>query len=413
MQGGCDDYLPVVASRPQVILFAFTAKVPFPFRKGFLSMSFSDADFAHVVDADCAEAAAVLLAVLRHHFAGTPENMVWDAGRRPDPVLLREVARLNKVALFLLPHRAALAGFDAGLAVWLDTVRLVTMAMNRRNLSVGAQLSDRLMQAGLAHVQFKGPMQQILLYGAPDIKPSGDIDILLHRKDMRRARQVLHEMGYAAQQDGAGDWSLRFLGEQHFRRDARDPVIDIHIRLQQPGSPAPRGMVAVLDRAERIAVGDTMVPVMGRIDRCLIASISLVKAIFGHEPCLGYVMDMRAALDSLLPGDVDALLRTARHHRLSETLALAWRAAGLLFPDGPDAVWSGPQPLPAITDADLARMLVTPWDRHLIWPRRRDVLWSMCGERPLRFAGEALRALSSEGYRRAATRLVRPAQPAH
>ncbi|NCO88118.1 MAG: nucleotidyltransferase family protein [Rhodobacterales bacterium] len=375
-------------------------------------MSFSAADLALVVDADCADAAAVLLEILRHHFAGRSEPMIWDSRPLCDPLLLREVARLNKVALFMLPCRDALVDLDAGFAGWLDQVRLVTMAMNRRNLWISAQLSDRLTQEGLAHVQFKGPIQQILLYGTPDMKPSGDIDILLHRQDLRLARQVLEDMGYAAQQDSTGDWSLRFLGEQHFLRDARDPVIDLHIRLQQPGSPAPRGIMAVLDRAERIAVGETTVPVMGRIDRCLIAAISLVKAMFGHEPCLGYVMDMRAALDLLLPGEADALMRISRDHRLAETLAVACRAVGLLFPGGRHVGGSATVPLPAVSDADLARMLVTPWDRHLRWPRRREVLWSMCGGRPLRFAGEAVRALSSEGYRRASTRLSYRGEPA-
>ncbi|MDB5621964.1 MAG: hypothetical protein JWR39_527, partial [Devosia sp.] len=50
------------------------------------------------------------------------------------------------------------------------------------------------------------------------------------------------------------------------------------------------------------------------------------------------------------------------------------------------------------------RMLLTPDDPELVWPRRREVLWELCLRRPGQYTKEVARALASE----AALRIFEP-----
>lgn len=359
-------------------------------------MPFDPGQFALVSGRDVAAETAVLLHHLARRLGDTPPPPPPAA----DPQLLFEIARLNKVALFLPRDPQELPEGCAPLRGWLDAMRLKTMTMNRRSLKAGAEVAGLLAAAGIAHVQFKGPLQQLALYGDANAKPVGDVDLLVAEADGPRVRGLLEAAGFRAQGGRLAGWWWRSLGELHFAREALGPVVDLHHRVQQPGSPDPRRIGAFLDNAVPMDFEGKVIPVLSASDRCLLAAISVVKALFGREPCAGYLMDLRASLALLSPDEAEALPRLAAEQGLTETLGFASHAVDAVFAGlsaRSFAIGGNPLPLPA---DKLRRMLVTPSDAGIDWPRRRSVLWALCGRAPLRYARETARAARSEAYRR-------------
>jgi hypothetical protein len=69
-----------------------------------------------------------------------------------------------------------------------------TFALARELLHVGALLEE----AGVAMVSFKGPTLAQAAYGSVGLRQFGDLDILVPRADVLRAREILHGYGYAS-----------------------------------------------------------------------------------------------------------------------------------------------------------------------------------------------------------------------
>ncbi|MGP3696210.1 nucleotidyltransferase family protein [Rhodobacter sp. NSM] len=366
-------------------------------------MTFAPQQFAIVRRHDCIAETEALRALLARAFGD-------GADLPPDvrPEVLFEMSRLNKVGLFLAPRPQDLPQDWAAIAPQIETMRLHTVARNGHSLRTSLEVARLMRAAGVAHVQFKGPLQQVALFGGPCWKPTGDVDLLVSRSDLDSAGAVLRAAGFHPQEAELAGWWTRHLGEQHFRRPAGGPVVDLHHRLQQPGSPRPRRTQDFLARAVPFLFEGEAVPMMSAPDRCLIAAIGVVKAFVAREPCVGHLCDLRASLDRLAPDEARALPGIAREQGLTETLALASHGADALFDSlAPRRYASEAHPLPTLPPAVFRRMLVAPWDPALDWPRRSSILWALSGHRPRRFLREALAVRASDLHRVWLTGLIR------
>ncbi|MFQ6755039.1 nucleotidyltransferase family protein [Cereibacter sphaeroides] len=358
-------------------------------------MTFAPEQFALVREHACRTETEALRRALARSF-GDPVELPEGV----TPRVLFEMGRLNKVGLFLAPRPADLPADWSAMAPQLETMRLQTAARNGHSLRTSLEVARLMQEAGIAHVQFKGPLQQIALYGGPCWKPTGDVDLLVAEADLATAAAALRAAGYVAQEAELADWWTRHLGEQHFRRPEGGPVVDLHHRLQQPGAPRPRHTADFLTRATDMSYAGQRVPMVSGPDRCLVAAIGVVKAFVAQEPCAGHLCDLRASLDRLSPDEARALPGIAAAQGLSETLALASHGVDALFEGlSPRPYAQGPNPLGTLPAPDLRRMLVAPWQPDLDWPRRSRILWALSGRHPLRFARETLAAKFSEAHR--------------
>lgn len=319
--------------------------------------------------------------------------------------VVADIARLNKVAIFVLK---ALSYTKAGeapseLLGWLDTYRRRTVSMNSSGIMDSLAIHQALRERHIDFVFLKGPFQQQLLYGDHFMKPSGDVDILVSQAGFAKAREALRAMGYEVAGKSRSLWWLRFLGEQHMIRgdDARPSTVDLHYRLQQPGSPSPRDTDGFLRRRREVGIAGNHVPFISASDTLLLSCISVAKAFFNREPCAGYVCDVRASAGRLGEAEQRDLLDYAAGQGLEDTLLLGLRAADVLF-GGAGTLLSerATRILSRIDDADLLHMVIAPWLSSLRWPLRRTVLWELCGRAPVRYLAEAGWAASADLSRR-------------
>lgn len=282
---------------------------------------------------------------------------------------------------------ASAGGIPAGAVARLAAFRDLTTRMNGANLMTMRRVLPAFAAAGLPVVAFKGPLIQQAAYGGLFIRPSSDIDLLVHPRDFDRAAALLDREGYGLAPRCRSLWWRLFLGERHFlpRRPA-EATIDLHLRLQQPGAPLPRLAATFLEAREDAVVGGAVLPVLSARHQLLLCAMSFVKALHHREPALRYVVDYAALSARLDPAAEQALEAEAARQGLRASLALIGRAAALLATPPSTAPTDAPPPAPVwLPDADLETLILRPNAPDARWPRRRRLLWVL-SDRP----GEAL-----------------------
>lgn len=370
-------------------------------------MAVQDASYDRLRAAGAADEVAYVQACLRLFF--NPTVRAVDHGGMPAPAIcvadVTDIARLNKVAVFLLKalSHGATGATPPELLAWLDGYRRRTMSMNAASIGDSIAIHQVLQDRQIDFVFLKGPLQQQLLYGDHFMKPSGDVDILVCPSGFAAAREALRSAGYEVAGKSRSVWWVRFLGEQHMVRDdgVRAATVDLHYRLQQPGSPSPRDIDGFLRRKREVKVAGASMPLISASDTLLLSCISVAKAFFNREPCAGYVCDVRAAAGRLNEAEQQKLLDHAAEQGLADTLLLALRAADVLL-GGTGTLLSdrATRILARIDNADLFHMVIAPWLSSLRWPQRRTVLWELCGREPVRYLTEAGWAASADLSRR-------------
>ncbi len=364
-------------------------------------MALDRPSYDRLAAADCSGDAAFVMQSLRCFFDPACTLPSFEPGVSPANVY--EVARLNKVTNFVericrspdLPQ-------DGQFQATLQRYRARTASLNAVSLADTLAVYKALGGRGIDFVFFKGPVQQGLIYSDHFMKPAGDVDVLVSPADFATAREALAEIGYKVSEMSRSRWWITFLGEQHLTRKAqRTSVVDLHQRLQQPGSPSPRDTDSFIRRKRNVDAAGTVVPFISAQDVVLLASISVAKALYNREACAGYACDVRAGMQAMSGDEREGLLRHAESQGLADTLLLGIRSADLLLANS-----AGPLSdlarlaCPGIRDDDLRDMVLAPWSQRIRWPHRRDMLWQLCGRKPARYVSEITWAASAEVVRR-------------
>ena len=374
-------------------------------------MAVPESSYERLRAADCVDEIAYVQACLRSYFAG-PKASTGDVSPPSlSAAAVADIARLNKVANFVLKalSRAPANERPAELFQWLDTYRRRTVSMNAACIMDSMAINQALRDRQIDFVFLKGPFQQYLLYDDHFMKPSGDVDILVSPAGFSRAREALRSIGYEVAGKSSSVWWVRFLGEQHMIRGNGPSTVDLHYRLQQPGSPSPRDADGFLRRKRLVEITGTEVPFTSVADTLMLSCISVAKALFNREPCAGYVCDIRASANRLDEADQQRVLDAAVSQGLDDTLLLGLRAADVLLGGTGTLLSERAKPiLSRIGNEDLLNMVVAPWLSSLRWPQRRTVLWELCGRAPVRYLAEAGWAASADISRRI---FERPASP--
>jgi hypothetical protein len=341
---------------------------------------------------------------LRAKFGAPSVGIDQDALSELEAANLYSWARLNKLVLLLSDPVLNTVPQDirSPLGAMVEQYKARTVVMNARVIADTVSVSAALARAGIAFAVMKGVAQQKILYGEYFAKPVGDVDILVEARDYGHARAVLETGGFRVEDGCRSLWWRLFLGEQHMVKAGNPPVtVDLHYRLQQPGSPSPRDPSAFVRLHETMEMTGVEVPVISRMHRPILSAISIAKALFNRQACGGYVLDFYASVRGMTREEQFALMADGERQGLANTMLLAFRAASLLFGEGFALLdTSTPTVLRATSDGDLTAMILAPWAGTIRWPHRRDVLRELCGRDVVRYAGEASWAATADLCRR-------------
>ncbi|UJW87449.1 nucleotidyltransferase family protein [Devosia sp. SL43] len=293
---------------------------------------------------------------------------------------------------------------------YIDVYRFQTMQMNSTIMRESAALSKALLEHNVGFIFIKGPIQQKYIYDDFFSRPCSDIDILAKSSDYSKIYDVISSIGY--QTTSSSLWWRVFLGEQHLTKSGPPPVtVDLHYRIQQPGSPAPRSTQSYLARPDRTSVLGMPLEHLAAEDIPVLSAISIVKGLFNRESVGAHVADLYACVTPDVPQQLNTFLTIAAAQNLRGTALLALRIVSEVFGVKYHLAEEIGAMLPAVSGPDLVRMALTPTDPNLVWPKRREVLWHLCLKRPGRYAREIARAMASEAALRLFERPETPAKP--
>jgi hypothetical protein len=290
---------------------------------------------------------------------GRPENdlLVWLA--RPT-LLEKEVGLVQRLLetdldweyLFAMAHRHSVvpliqhqldrSASEAIPGPILSRLRRRTDENTRQNLLLSGELHKlmgRLQTQGIQAVPFKGPTLALRAYGDVALRQFGDLDILVHRCDVLKIKQLLAADGFKAipelnrAQEAA---LLRFDCAYNFGND-RQVLFDVHWQLAAPYFSLGIDLDRVWERLEAVTLNGHELPSLSTGD--LLVALCLHGATHGWER-LGWIADVAGLMAHSPDLDLQAVLAEAgaRGHGRMVTLGL-FLAKDLLGAPLPAALW--------------------------------------------------------------------------
>ena len=304
-----------------------------------------------------------------------------------------QIAVRNKVLLLL--REPWLPLLEKGHLAYIDGYKIQTIQMNSVIMRESIKIFEAISRENIHFLFIKGPIQQSFIHNDFFSRPCSDIDILSNSEDYPRIYKVLSSLGYTTTSSSL--WWRVFLGEQHLTKAGPPPVtVDLHYRIQQPGSPAPRSTRSYLARPDHTSVLGVPLTHLAAADVPVLSAISIVKGLFNRESVGAHVCDLYACVKADVPQQLNTFLTHATAQNLRGTALLALRIVSETFGVKYHLAPEIESVLPGVSGPDLVRMAFAPADPTLVWPKRREVLWHLCLKRPGRYAVEAARAMASE-----------------
>jgi len=239
-----------------------------------------------------------------------PEDINWNA--------LSEIA--SNHALMPVFYRA-LTSFDSPQIPkdTLDHCRIEASKISGRNLILKRELISvlHLLQShGFAAIPYKGPVLTERLYGNIGLRYFDDLDLLVHKEDIRKIKKLLLEHGYTPKPDLANltpsqeEAFLRFHNTYDFISKAPIHQLEVHWEV------VPRTFSLNLDykklweRCSNVVVENLTVPAFSNEDLMLLVCIAGAKKGWDR---ISRVYDAAQVLRLYRDMDFDFVMNQARY----------------------------------------------------------------------------------------------------
>ncbi len=226
-----------------------------------------------------------------------------------------------------------------------------------------ARLARLFESEGVPVLAYKGPALARQAFGDIRLRRFVDLDIIVRRRDARRAGEILGALGYA-KPDGLTESHEQFLlRRQHnlaYTRDGGLMLVELHWEV----APAHFAAVAI---GEGVWERATAVKLFGTDVRCPSPEdLLLALAVHGTKHLwerLAWVCDVAALVNTRQDFDWPYVLRRARESRVGRMLGLALRLArGLAGAELPEGIPGGSdgETLPELSAEVTAAMFSGP-----------------------------------------------------
>ncbi|MBX9634533.1 MAG: nucleotidyltransferase family protein [Magnetospirillum sp.] len=202
----------------------------------------------------------------------------------------------------------------------------VALALQRAGLVV--RMAAAFRQAGVEALFLKGPVLSQRLYGRPEVRGSGDVDVLVRPEHVERARLVLSALDVVVERD-AGTGLNRFVYHEDGFRDARTGIwVELHRRLSANPYAVPLDFDALWQARSHVSIVGEAVAVLSTGHEALF----LIVHGAGHGwQRLRWLTDMAVLLRSpdALAESMGAAAAVGMMPALHHTLGLAQRWLGM------------------------------------------------------------------------------------
>src|SRR2546425_2886620 len=254
----------------------------------------------------------------------------------------------------------------------------------RRNLHLTGELLsvlDLFAAQGIPAVPLKGPLLALLAYGNLALRESTDLDILVRRTDVERAKEFLLPGGYRPDLSvEAGHQGALVASGYHYplRRDD-GLAVELHWNLAPREFPYPLDAEEVWARLRPVRLGGRTVYTLGSEDLLLFLCAHGGKHCWWRRQWVADVAELIAHEGGL---DWDAIVGRARARGAERMLLLGlWLARDLFDTPAPEPLVArgrADASVRALADDVRARLLASnpaplePWQAHLFHLRVRE-----------------------------------------
>jgi hypothetical protein len=183
------------------------------------------------------------------------------------------------------------------------------------------KLLGELETHGISAIPYKGPVLAALAYGDLALREFGDLDVLVRRKDVLRAREILISLGYEPRQRMIGTQEaalIRYDRQYPFVRDDGS-VVELH------WTPTPRAVSFLLDpehlwgHTRQVRLGG------GAVSTFEIEDTILVLCVHGSSHLwerLGWICDVAELVQTYSDLDWELLVERAEAGKVKRMLLL-------------------------------------------------------------------------------------------
>jgi hypothetical protein len=244
-----------------------------------------------------------------------------------------EIKRLAEIHRFsgLLAHCAS-AWLPASERPWRDGVLMSHHRRHAQRLQALGLLVGAFRAEGVACISLKGPLLAERFYPVPFLRPSNDLDLLIHERDVSSAVRLMQKLGFRLE-DGY-PWNLQRRVNQHLTFAGMDhsPWVEVHYHWEAGGiliDPA-----GFSDRAVswRSASGFEA-SVLSRADEAFYCCVHAANHAF-HR--LRWLYDVMAIARSLEANERIQVRELAMRHGQAGAFIAATLAAREFFGETPD-----------------------------------------------------------------------------
>ena len=186
------------------------------------------------------------------------------------------------------------------------------------------RLVAALERNGIAAVPFKGPGLAAKAYGDILLRMGGDLDILIHERDVRRGKEVLVSEGYRPRVELSEGEALRSGHEYGLVREDGRVVVELQWAVTQRFLSSPLDTRGLWGRVQPMVLRGTTVPSLAPADLLLLLCLHGAKHCWSR---LGWICDVAELIESHPGLDWDWLLPEARRRGGRRMLLLGLRLA--------------------------------------------------------------------------------------
>ncbi|MBS1824093.1 MAG: nucleotidyltransferase family protein [Acidobacteria bacterium] len=200
-----------------------------------------------------------------------------------------------------------------------------------RNVALTAELIeivDLLNEHGIRALPFKGPVLSAALYGSPCLREFADLDVLVDRRDGKRAVDLLSTHGYTRENAGP---SAGRAGSHHILACRRTGVTvelqwDIGTRwgLRPNGAHEAVGFEELWRRRENVSAGPRPLPGPCAEDLALMLPVHGARHLWNR---LVWIADVAALVHTRTGIDWRRVVERASEHQCSRRLCVAFHLA--------------------------------------------------------------------------------------
>ncbi len=226
----------------------------------------------------------------------------------------------------------------------LGQLRQYFRANTLRNLALTAELINllRLLKThGISAIPYKGPALAVLAYGDVSYRQFADLDIVVHKQDVLKIKEILIPRGYKPEYELIGMKEFAYLKSNcmyNFWSESNGVLLEVHWDLLPNFFAFPFDLKGSWDHLKVLSISGSEVSTFSPEDLLLI-----LCAQYGCKHCwerLGWICDVARLIETSNGLVSERVLKQAREMGMERTVLLGFFLANnLTGTDLPENVW--------------------------------------------------------------------------